>query len=50
MWNLIEKRCKTSLVVQRLRICLPKQWTLFPFLIPEDPTCHRAAKPVCHNY
>ena len=19
-------------------------------LIPEDPTCHRATKPVCHNY
>ena len=40
----------TSLVVQWLRICLPKQGTQVPSLVWEDPTCHGASKPVCHNY
>ena len=21
-----------------------------PFVVGEDPTCHRATKPMCHNY
>ena len=40
----------TSLVAQWLRICLPKQGTRIQALVQEDPTCHRATKPVCHNY
>ena len=40
----------TSLVVQWLRICLPMQETRVRSLVWEDPTCHRATKPVCHNY
>ena len=40
----------TSLVVQWLRICLPMQGTWVWALLQEDPTCHGAAKPVCHNY
>ena len=38
-----------SLVVQRLRIHLLMQGTQVPSLVWEDPTCHRAAKPLCHN-
>ena len=40
----------TSLVAQWLRICLPVQGTGVRALVREDPTRHRAAKPVCHNY
>ena len=40
----------TSLVVQWLRICLPMQGTQVQSLVQEDPTCHRATKPVHHNY
>ena len=40
----------TSLVVQWLRICLPMQGTRLRSLVWEDPTCHGATKPVCHNY
>ena len=39
-----------SLVVQRLRIHLLMQGTQVPSLVWEDPTCHRAAKPLCHNW
>ena len=39
-----------SLVTQRLRICLPMQGTRDRALVREDPTCHRATKPVSHNY
>ena len=35
----------TSLMVQRLRICLPKQWTWVQFLVREDPTSCGATKP-----
>ena len=38
------------LVVQWLRIHLPMQGTQVLALVREDPTCHGAAKPVCHNY
>ena len=40
----------TSLVAQRLRIRLPMQGTWVRALIWDDPTCHGATKPVCHNY
>ena len=39
-----------SLVAQWLRICLPMQGTQIRALVREDPTCHRATKPVCHSY
>ena len=40
----------TSLVAQWLRILLPMQGTRVWALVPEDPTCCRATRPVCHNY
>ena len=40
----------TSLVAQWLRIRLPMQGTQVRALGREDPTCHGATKPVCHNY
>ena len=39
-----------SLVVQRLRICLPMQGTRVRAPVREDPTCHGAAGPVSHDY
>ncbi|KAJ8791723.1 hypothetical protein J1605_020445 [Eschrichtius robustus] len=39
-----------SLVAQWLRIHLPMQGTRVRALAREDPTCHGAAEPVCHNY
>ena len=32
------------------RICLPVQETWVQSLVQEDPTCHRKAKLMCHNY
>ena len=43
-------RFGTSLVAQWLRLCLPMQGTQVRALVWEDPTCHRATKPVRHNY
>ena len=40
----------TSLVVQWLGVRLPVQRTQVRSLVQEDPTCRRAAKPMCHNY
>ena len=37
-------------MAQWLRIRLPVQGTQVRALVREDPTCHRATKPVCHNY
>ena len=37
-------------MVQWLRICLAMQGTPVQFLVREDPTCHVATKPECHNY
>ena len=37
-------------MTQWWRIRLPVQETWKWSLIWEDPTCHRATKPVCHNY
>ena len=36
--------------IPRLGICLPMQATEVWGLVREDPTCHRATKPVHHNY
>ena len=41
---------RASLVVQWLRIHLPMQGTRVRALGREDPTCHRATKPMRHNY
>ena len=41
---------RTSLVVPVLRICLPVQGIQVGSLVWEDPTCHRAPKPVSHSY
>ena len=40
----------TSLVAQWLRIHLQMQGTQVRYLVREDPTCHGATKPLCHNY
>ena len=40
----------TSLAVQWLRICLPRQGTPVRALVWEDPTYRGATKPVHHNY
>ena len=47
---LLKKQLWTSLVVQWLRLCLPMQGTWVRSLVWEDPTCHRATKPLHHNY
>ena len=45
------KKClRTSLVAQWLGIHLLMQRTGVRALVQEDPTCHRATKPVHHNY
>ena len=41
---------RTSLVTQWLRIRLPMQGTRVQGLVREGPTCHRATKPLRHNY
>ena len=46
----IKTKIRASLVVQWLRIRLPVQGTQVGALVWEDPTCHGATKPVCHNY
>ena len=40
----------TSLVVEWIRICLPRQETWVQSLVLEDPTCRRVAKLVLHKY
>ena len=47
---LIISKIRASLVAQWLRIRLPMQGTWVQVLVREDPTCHGATKPVCHNY
>ena len=44
------RRHRTSLVAQWLRIRLPMQATRVRALVWEDPTYHGATKPVHHNY
>ena len=46
----IKKSYRASLVAQWLRICLPMQGTRVWALVREDPTCHRAAGPMRHDY
>ncbi|KAJ8779015.1 hypothetical protein J1605_012866 [Eschrichtius robustus] len=46
----LNERYGTSLAVQWLSICLPMQGTQVRSLVREDPTCHRATKPMHHNY
>ena len=41
---------RASLVAQWLRICLLVQDTRVRALVWEDPTCHRAMRPMGHNY
>ena len=48
--NTNNKHWRASLVAQWLRIHLPMQGTRVWALVREDPTCHRATKPVRHNY
>ena len=37
-------------MAQWLGICLLMQGTWVQALVQEDPTCCRAARPVCHSY
>ena len=48
--NLKQTLLGTSLVVQWLRIRLPMQGIQVQALVQEDPACHRATKPMRHNY
>ena len=43
-------KLQTSLVVQWIRIHLPRQGTWVLSLVLEDSTCLRATKSTCHNY
>ena len=45
-----KSQTRASLVAQWLRICLPMQETWVRAQVWEDPTCHRAAGPMSHNY
>ena len=49
-WTLKTFDPETSLVVQQLRIYLPKQGTRVQSLLQEDSTWHRATKPMSQNY
>ena len=49
LWNR-NRLTGASLVAQWLRIRLPTQGTRIWALVRENPTCHRATKPVHHNY
>ena len=46
----LKRMYRASLVAQWLRIRLPMEGTWVRALVWEDPTCHGATKPVCHNY
>ena len=46
----IQPKFGASLVVQWLRIRLPMQGTQVRAVVPKDPTCHGATKPMRHNY
>lgn len=43
------KNNRASLVFHSLGICLVMKGTSVRSLVPEDPTCHEAGKPVCHK-
>ena len=42
----MKERKKTVLMMQWTRVCLPMQGTRVLSLVQEDPTCHRATKPM----
>ena len=46
----VKNRRSTSLVAEWIRVHLPKQGTWVRSLVPEDPTCSWATKPVCCKY
>ena len=46
----VDKKLRVSLAAQWLRIRLHWQGKRVRSLVREDPTCHGATKPVCHNY
>ena len=48
--SLIKGNPSASLVVLWLRICFAVPGTLTWPLVPEDPTCLGATKPISHNY
>ena len=48
--SLKKPKFRASLVVQWLRIRLPRQETRVRAPVREDPTGRGATKPVCHNY
>ena len=50
LYFILKANCRTSLVVQGLRICLPMQGTRVQSLVQEDLTFRGATKPVRHNY
>ena len=51
VWHADEQSyIRASLVAWWLRICLPMQGTRVLALVREDPTCHRATKPMRRNY
>ena len=47
---MFKKDSGTFLVAQWLGVHLAMQGTQVRALVREDPTCHRATKPVHHNY
>ena len=49
-WVVQKVHLGTSLMIQWLRICLPRQGVQVWSLVREDFTCHGATKPMCHNY
>ena len=46
----IKRKVRASLVGQWIRIHLAMQGTPVQSMVPEDPICRGAAKPMCHNY
>ena len=42
--------CRSFLVVQWLRVCLPKKGTRVRSLVWEDSMCCRETKSICYNY
>ena len=49
-YNAVKISNQASLVAQWWRVHLPGWGTQVQSLVQEDPTCHGAASPRCHNY
>ena len=47
---ILKQLARASLLVQWFRIYLTVWETLVWSLVGEDPTCHRAPEPMCHNW